>query len=115
VWGNPLHAALHCLAGFLLCRISGHITLLGVLRAWPFSRQYVRGEVSGSLTMILAALMGGATVVGLVQRYAYHSALGLGLFLGALLLVDGFLAWYGRYPLARPSGNLDHATSSIAL
>jgi hypothetical protein len=96
VWGHPLHAALHCLAGFLLCRISGHLTLYGVIRAWPFSRQYVRGEVSGSITMLLAAMMGGATVVGLVQRSAYHSTLGLCLFLGVLLVTDGILGWWLR-------------------
>ena len=86
----------------MLCLAASYLSVLLVIREWPFSREYVRGDVSGQITLFVGTLIGGAMVVGLIQVVAYRSTSGLLQFLGALLVANLLLSRLTRrYALRR--------------
>jgi hypothetical protein len=95
-WGDPVHAAVHAFLGFVLCAAAGHLAVIGVVRDWPFSRRYVRGEMSGRIAVFLGCLLGAATAVGAAQSYAYRSAGGVAAFTGVLLAATWLLGRWAR-------------------
>jgi hypothetical protein len=108
-WGNPLHAGVHTAAGLLLCRLAAHVARLGIIRHYPLSRRFVRGEGSGRTALFVGIVMVAATLLGLYQLSAYRSPTALAGFFVVLLVSNMLLA-----PLSRRLAAKHLALSRLA-
>jgi hypothetical protein len=100
-WRSPTDVLVHAAAGWLAILAAGHLSQMGVLRQFPFSRPAVRGESFGAIALLASAVSGAAMLLAAIHYAAAQSAIGMVAYLAGLAAVVAGLRLASRWYLAR--------------